>query len=183
MLAAVLSAVSSCRDDGRARVVLRLADSLMEERPDSALALLRRDSLLFGSAGKAVRMAYELSKSEAEDKCYVLHTSDSAMLPVAEYFARRGTPLQRVRAWYVLGRVYCDLRLYGHALSAFDNALAADDGGDKIVYRYKARAATWAGFVYEERGLHTDALRLISCHMSMRRKPTFRQLRFIRCAI
>lgn len=159
MLAAVLSAVSSCRDDGRARVVLRLADSLMEERPDSALALLRRDSLLFGSAGKAVRMAYELSKSEAEDKCYVLHTSDSAMLPVAEYFARRGTPLQRVRAWYALGRVYCDLRLYGHALSAFDNALAADDGGDKIVYRYNALAATWAGFVYEERGLHTDALR------------------------
>lgn len=159
MLAAVLFAVSSCRDDGRARIVLRLADSLMEERPDSALALLRRDSLLFGSAGKAVRMAYELSKSEAEDKCYILHTSDSAMLPVAEYFARRGTPLQRVRAWYVLGRVYCDLRLYGHALSAFDNALAADDGGDKIVYRYKARAATWAGFVYEERGLHTDALR------------------------
>lgn len=159
MLAAVLSAVSSCRDDGRARIVLRLADSLMEERPDSALALLRRDSLLFGSAGKAVRMAYELSKSEAEDKCYILHTSDSAMLPVAEYFARRGTPLQRVRAWYALGRVYCDLRLYGHALSAFDNAVAADDGGDKIVYRYKARAATWAGFVYEERGLHTDALR------------------------
>lgn len=139
--------------------MLRLADSLMEERPDSALALLRRDSLLFGSAGKSVRMAYELSKSEAEDKCYILHTSDSAMLPVAEYFARRGTTLQRVRAWYVLGRFYCDLRLYGHALSAFDNALAADDGGDKIVYRYKARAATWAGFVYEERGLHTDALR------------------------
>lgn len=159
MLAAVLFAVSSCRDDGRARIVLRLADSLMEERADSALALLRRDSLLFGSAGKAVRMAYELSKSEAEDKCYILHTSDSAMLPVAGYFARRGTPLQSVRAWYVLGRVYCDLRLYGHALSAFDNALAADDGGDKIVYRYKARAATWAGFVYEERGLHTDALR------------------------
>lgn len=159
VLAAVLSAVSSCRDDGRARVVLRLADSLMEERPDSALALLRRDSLLFGSAGKSVRMAYELSKSEADDKCYILHTSDSAMLPVAEYFARRGTPLQRVRAWYALGRVYCDLRLYGHALTAFDKALAIETDGDKTISRYKARAATWAGFVYEERGLHTDALR------------------------
>lgn len=158
MLAAVLSAVSSCRDDGRARIVLRLADSLMEERPDSALALLRRDSLLFGSAGKAVRMAYELSKSEAEDKCYILHTSDSAMLPVAEYFARRGTPLQRVRAWYVLGRVYCDLRLYGHALSAFDNALAADDGGDPAVCRYKSRACTWVGYVYEKKLLYNKVL-------------------------
>ena len=158
VLAAVLSAVSSCRDDGRARVVLRLADSLMEERPDSALALLRRDSLLFGSAGKSVCMAYELSKSEAEDKCYILHTSDSAMLPVAEYFARRGTPLQRVRAWYALGRVYCDLRLYGHALSAFDNALAADDGGDPAVCRYKSRACTWVGYVYEKKLLYNKVL-------------------------
>lgn len=158
MLAAVLSAVSSCRDDGRARAVLRLADSLMEERPDSALALLRRDSLLFGSAGKSVRMAYELSKSEAEDKCYILHTSDSAMLPVAEYFARRGTPLQRVRAWYALGRVYCDLRLYGHALSAFDNAVAVDDGGDPAVCRYKSRACTWVGYVYEKKLLYNKVL-------------------------
>ena len=47
LFAAVVAAIVSCRDDGRARGVLRLADRLMEERPDSALALLRRDSLLF----------------------------------------------------------------------------------------------------------------------------------------
>ena len=80
------------------------------------------------------------------------------MLPVTEYFSAHGSPLQRVRSCYVLGRVYCDLRLYGHALSAFDKALAVDDGGDPPVCRYKARAATWAGFVYEERGLHGKAL-------------------------
>lgn len=158
LIAAALSVVVSCRDDGRAEGVLRVADSLVEERADSSLALLRRDSLLFVDAGKAVRMAYTLTKYEAEDKLYIAHTSDSAMLPVAEYFSAHGTPLQRVRSQYVLGRVYCDLRLYGHALSAFDKALAVDAGRDKAVCRYKARAATWAGFVYEERGLHDKAL-------------------------
>ncbi len=158
LFAAMLSAVSSCRDDGRARGVLCLADSLIEERPDSALALFRRDSALFDGASKAVRMAYVLSKSEAEDKCYIVHTSDSAMLPVAEYFARHGEARQNVRAWYVLGRFYCDLRLYGHALTAFDNAIAVDAGDDSVACRYKARACTWTSDIYEKRKLYGKSL-------------------------
>lgn len=154
-----LIVLTSCRDDGRAEGLLRTVDSLMEGCPDSSLALLSRDSAVFARSGKAVRMAYTLSKTEAEDKCYIPHHSDSAMLPVAEYFAGHGTPLQHVRSQYVLGRVYCDLRLYGHALTAFDNALAVKTEGDPATCRYKARAATWAGSVYEEKGLHKDALR------------------------
>lgn len=159
LLLLVISIATSCRDDGRAEGLLRTVDSLMEERPDSSLALLSRDSAVFARSGKAVRMAYTLSKTEAEDKCYILHCSDSAILPVAEYFAEHGTPLQHVRSQYILGRVYCDLRLYGHALTAFDNALAVKPDGDSAICRYKARAATWAGFVYEEKDLHNDALR------------------------
>lgn len=159
LLLLVISIATSCRDDGRAEGLLRTVDSLMEERPDSSLALLSRDSAVFARSGKAVRMAYTLSKTEAEDKCYIPHRSDSAILPVAEYFAEHGTPLQQVRSQYILGRVYCDLRLYGHALTAFDNALAVKPDGDSAICRYKARAATWAGFVYEEKDLHNDALR------------------------
>lgn len=158
LLAVVLTVLASCRDDGRAEGVLRLADSLVEERADSSLAMLRRDSALFSRAGRAVRMAYTLTKTEAEDKLYISHTSDSAMLPVTKYFSAHGSPLQRVRSCYVLGRIYCDLRLYGHALSAFEKALAVDGGCDPAISRYKARAATWAGFVYEERGLYGNVL-------------------------
>ena len=159
LFVAVVAAFVSCRDDGRAEGVLRLVDSLMEERADSALAVLRRDSAMFVDAGEDVRMTYVLLKSEAEDKCYVRHTSDSAMLPVAEYFAGHGEPRQSVRAWYVLGRFYCDLRLYGHALAAFDKAVAVDAGNDPVACRYKARACTWAGSVYEDRELYDKALR------------------------
>lgn len=159
LLLLVIAIATSCRDDGRAEGLLRTVDSLMEERPDSSLALLSRDSAVFARSGKDVRMAYTLSKTEAEDKCYIPHRSDSTILPVAEYFAEHGTPLQQVRSQYILGRVYCDLRLYGHALTAFDNALAVKPDGDSAICRYKARAATWAGFVYEEKDLHNDALR------------------------
>lgn len=132
---------------------------MMEEHADSAMSLLRRDSVVFLRAIQQLRMAYILSKTEAEDKLYITHRSDSAMQLAVKYFDRHGTALQRTRAWYLLGRVYCDMLLYGNALTAFDAALAVQPDDDSTVCRYKARACSWAGYVYEEKNLYKDALR------------------------
>ena len=149
----------SCRDGGRAEGILRTADSLMEEHPDSALAILRRDSLEICRSGKDFRLWYTLSRTEADDKCYILHVSDSSIRIAAGCYDSYGSALQRVRADYLLGRVYCDMHLYGHALTSFNKAIAVDAENDSVINRYKARAATWAGYVYEVEGLHKDALR------------------------
>ena len=149
----------SCRDGGRAKGILRTADSLMEEHPDSALAILKRDSLEICRSGKDFRLWYALSCTEADDKCYILHVSDSAIRIAAGCYDSYGSALQRVRADYLLGRVYCDMHLYGHALTSFNKAIAVDAENDSVINRYKARAATWAGYVYEVEGLHKDALR------------------------
>ena len=149
----------SCRDGGRAEGILRTADSLMEEHPDSALAILKRDSLEICRSGKDFRLWYALSRTEADDKCYILHVSDSAIRIAAGCYDSYGSALQRVRADYLLGRVYCDMHLYGHALTSFNKAIAVDAKNDSVINRYKARAATWAGYVYEVKGLHKDALR------------------------
>ena len=149
----------SCRDGGRAEGILRTADSLMEEHPDSALAILRRDSLEICRSGKDFRLWYALSRTEADDKCYILHVSDSSIRIAAGCYDSYGSALQRVRADYLLGRVYCDMHLYGHALTSFNKAIAVDAENDSVINRYKARAATWAGYVYEVEGLHKDALR------------------------
>lgn len=148
----------SCRDDGSQEALLRTADSLLESHPDSALALLRRDSSQFSRSGKSVRMWYVLSRTEAEDKCYVTHVSDSSIRAAAEYYDASGSARCRVRAHYLLGRVYCDMHLSGHALVSFDKALAVEGAGDPVISRYKARAATWAGDIYEEKKLDRDAL-------------------------
>ena len=149
----------SCRDGGRAEGILRTADSLMEEHPDSALAILKRDSLEICRSGKDFRLWYALSRTEADDKCYILHVSDSSIRIAAGCYDSYGSALQRVRADYLLGRVYCDMHLYGHALTSFNKAIAVDAENDSVINRYKARAATWAGYVYEVKGLHKDALR------------------------
>lgn len=148
----------SCRDDGSQEALLRTADSLLEDHPDSALALLRRDSSQFSRSGKSVCMWYVLSRTEAEDKCYVTHVSDSAIRAAAEYYDASGSGRRRVRAHYLLGRVYCDMHLSGHALVSFDKALAVEGSGDPVISRYKALAATWAGDIYEEKKLDRDAL-------------------------
>ena len=149
----------SCRDGGGAEGILRTADSLMEEHPDSALAILKHDSLEICRSGKDFRLWYALSRAEADDKCYILHVSDSAIRIAAGCYDSYGSALQRVRADYLLGRVYCDMHLYGHALTSFNKAIAVDAENDSVINRYKARAATWAGYVYEVEGLHKDALR------------------------
>ena len=149
----------SCRDGGRTESILRTADSLMEGHPDSALSILRRDSLEICRSGKDYRLWYALSRTEADDKCYILHVSDSTMRAAANYYDSHGSALQRVRADYLLGRVYCDMHLYGHALASFNKAIAVDAENDSVINRYKARSATWAAYVYEAKGLHKDALR------------------------
>ncbi len=149
----------SCRDGGRTESLLRTADSLMEEHPDSALSILRRDSLEICRSGKDYRLWYALSRTEADDKCYILHVSDSTIRAAANYYNSHGSDLQRVRANYLLGRVYCDMHLYGHALTSFNKAITVESENDSTINRYKARSATWAGYVYEVKGLHKDALR------------------------
>ena len=149
----------SCRDGGRTESLLRTADSLMEEHPDSALYILRRDSLEICRSGKDYRLWYALSRTEADDKCYILHVSGSTMRAAANYYNSHGSDLQRVRANYLLGRVYCDMHLYGHALTSFNKAIKVESENDSAINRYKARSATWAGYVYEVKGLHKDALR------------------------
>ena len=149
----------SCRDGGRTESLLRTADSLMEEHPDSALTILRHDSLEICRSGKDYRLWYALSRTEADDKCYILHVSDSTMRAAANYYNSHGSDFQRVRANYLLGRVYCDMHLYGHALTSFNKAITVESENDSTINRYKARSATWAGYVYEVKGLHKDALR------------------------
>lgn len=149
----------SCCDGGRTESILRTADSLMEEHPDSALTILRRDSLEICRSGKDYRLWYALSRTEADDKCYILHVSDSTIRAAANYYNSHGSDLQRVRANYLLGRVYCDMHLYGHALTSFNKAIKVESENDSTINRYKARSATWAGYVYEVKGLHKDALR------------------------
>lgn len=88
---------------------LARADSLMEVRPDSAMAYLASlDSFVQGEP-EYVRMYYALQQIKAQDKCYIPHTSDSVILSLVRYYTDYGTPDQQMEAYHYLGSVYRDM--------------------------------------------------------------------------
>lgn len=158
MWIAVLLSACGGRGEGEwAHPTLQEADSLVEDAPEKALSLLRKDSAAICGQGKAGVMGLWLLKTHAEDKLYVTHLSDSIMQEVVEYYDAHGTPAQRAQAHYVLGRVYCDMRLPGTAISSFKKVLGVR-GEDADTYLYKYKAATWLGTLFEEKRLWRDAM-------------------------
>ena len=103
---------------------LSLADSMMEERPDSAMTILRHDSAAVVNCSENTRMTYAMLKIQADDKLYVTHKSDSVIRRVVEYFAEYGDSRQQAQAWYLLGRVSYDLHHTSSATLAWKNVLA-----------------------------------------------------------
>lgn len=158
MWIAVLLSACGGRGEGEwAHPTLQEADSLVEDAPGKALSLLRKDSAAICGQGKAGVMGLWLLKIHAEDKLYVTHLSDSIMLEVVEYYDAHDTPAQRAQAHYVLGRVYCDMRLSGSAISAFKKAIETR-GEDSVTYLYKYKAASWLGTLYADKRLWKDAM-------------------------
>lgn len=81
---------------------LSIADRLMEECPDSAMTILRHDSAAVVNCSENTRMTYAMLKTQADDKLYVTHKSDSVIRRVVEYFAEYGDSRQQAQAWYLL---------------------------------------------------------------------------------
>ena len=115
-------------EDGRGLPqALVLADSLMNSRPDSALAVLEGAEGDMAGEPKSVRMRYQLLRHQAMNKAFVPFTSDSLMLDVADYYDRHGTPNNRMLAHYLLGCVYRDLKEVPHAIDCFKEAITQAD--------------------------------------------------------
>ena len=147
----------SAEEEEQVRLSLSLADSLMEDNPDSAMAVLRHDSALVLRADISERMMYALLKTQADDKLYVTHKSDSTIREVAKYFNEHGDTRQQAQAWYLLGRVSYDLQSKSTAISAFENSLGVE-GEDSVVCIYKSLSATWISVIFEEKSLYKLAL-------------------------
>ena len=124
-----------CAGDGYTPA-LRTADSLMNDSPSVALAML--DSLKGEAQGwsRARRMRYHLLTMKAQNKAYVDFTSDSLAKDVVEYYDNHGTANDRLLAHYLLGCVYRDLGESPRALESFHNAAdCADTTSEDCDYR------------------------------------------------
>ena len=140
-------------------VELARADSLMEVRPDSAMAYLASlDSFVQGKP-EYVRMYYALQQIKAQDKCYIPHTSDSVILSLVRYYTDYGTPDQQMEAYHYLGSVYRDMGDAPRAVEAYQKA--ADIGKESGSRRNDILGRTYEqiGYLFAYQGLYDEGLK------------------------
>lgn len=125
-LASVLFTVS-CRGDQEFERLLHTADSIVEDHPDSVLAMLKSHDSLFAHASLPTRMRYEVVKADANNKCFNFIATDSAFREVVDYYDRHGSPNEKTKAYYLMGCIYRDQHDIPSALEHFYKALEKAD--------------------------------------------------------
>lgn len=122
--AAVL--LTGCSGDGYTPELLAI-DSILNEKPDSALRLLDSLGTEARSWSKSQRMRHSLLTMKAQNKAYVPFTSDSLANDLVSYYDRHGTPNDRLLSRYLLGCVYRDLHEAPHAVDCYLDAISQAD--------------------------------------------------------
>ena len=100
---------------------LEAVKGIVDESPE----LVRRklDSINPRSLSVKDRHLHDLLKIKANDKCMVLHTSDSVILRLVEYYSSHRNEANYPEVLYYAGRVYCDMGDYPQSIDYFHKAL------------------------------------------------------------
>ena len=114
--------LAGCQQNDKYTALLLQADSIMNVRPDSALALL--NLIQFPQEMKtADRALYSLLFTQAEQKNRISHTNDSLIRIAVDYYKDKDDKEQETKAYYYLGCVYQDIGDIVGATDAFLKAL------------------------------------------------------------
>lgn len=137
-LAACLT-LFSCSDKHTGHLLAGI-DSCMQEHPDSALAAL--ESIEQEKLNtRALRAHYSLLLAMALDKNYIDTADTRVIQPAVDYYERHGTPDEKMRTLYSLGKVYTNAQEYNKAIIAFLRAAQ---------FTRRSRDARQCGFVHAE---------------------------------
>ena len=107
----------SCKDGGT-YAVLKDVESYIQTRPDSALATLRTidESSLFTRKERAL---YALLHTMALDKNYIDPKNESLIMPAVDYYRKHGTPDEKLKAFFYLGRICMYNKDYNSAVNHY----------------------------------------------------------------
>ena len=121
VIAFITGSVFSCTDNSEAEKRLTSAEALMNQHPDSALAILQGigRSSLSSDNGKA---RYALLMSQALDKNYIDTTTFDILQPAIDYYTDKGTPDEKLKTFYYQGRIYQNKGDEENAMLSFINA-------------------------------------------------------------
>ena len=140
----------ACSDNKHYDDILLRAEGLMRTNPDSSLAILNAADSLKPNFSLKQKMKYELLLTNAQNKTYVVFTSDSTAKRLVDYYDKHGTANEKIMANYLLGRVYMDMNKLPMALQSFQNAISdADTTSKDCDYYTLSRVYTQASDIFK----------------------------------
>lgn len=146
----------ACHRDSDKTSLLHRADSLMQEFPDSALAILESIPHVEKLSGSN-RADYAIFLTRARTKMYIHESSDSLIRYAVDYYKRSWNDERKMQAYYYRGCVYRDMRCMDLAVKDFLQALKVIPKESEHLY-LGAIYENLAG-CYEEQNLYEDAMR------------------------
>lgn len=147
--------LSSCENHIAIEAITK-ANELLQEKPDSALMIIRQlDTNTIHSAKWKAR--YALTKATALDKNFI-DTTDASFLHSAEhFFSRYGTPEEKMKFHYYVGRIQFNASDYSDAIVSFMNALKYSSGSNDS--RLKGQLCAAIGDTYNRTYCNEDNLK------------------------
>ena len=117
---------SSCKNISDIDSTLDDISEYMEERPDSALSVLQNmdPSQL---ANKKQKAKHALLLSIALDKNYIDTTNFNVLQPAIDYYLKHGTPTEKLRTYYYMGRIYYNAGNEEEAMNSYVLGLSIGD--------------------------------------------------------
>ena len=147
MVLAVILLVVGCRRHSGAWQTMDTAECVMEERPDSALAILEDiDGRELSGAEEQARLA--LLMSMALDKNYIDTKNFDVLQPAIDYYLKNGSADEKLRTYYYQGRIFQNRGDRDNALNSFIKGIDISvDSSDSLSI---ARTLVAQGGLYNE---------------------------------
>ena len=119
--------LAACVGNGKEHAALDAAQTIINDQPDSALAIL--DSLEPSSQNfsRSTLRRWQLLRLMAQNKCDTVFRSDSLQLVLTDYYDHHGTPNEKMMAHYLLGRSQSDMGETPEAMRCYQEAIACAD--------------------------------------------------------
>jgi len=157
LLGLLLLFLLACNRAGEHEALFRQVESVVSDHPDSAMVLLQRveEPERLDSADWA---RWALLTTQARDKAFIRHTTDSVINRVADYYQRFGDNHQKALAYYYVGRVNSDLGQLERATDAY--LRASDYSAKKDDHDLTFRILTQVGTIFAKQKSLFEAFEL-----------------------
>lgn len=135
---------------------MKVAESYMNTQPEEALKILQDQKDSLQRLSEEARIYYDLLTLQAEDCQYIIHTDDSLVRRIVQFYESHGNPTPKTLAYYLMGKVYRDMNDAPQALKAFQQAL--DVESENLSLRVNIYQEMYP--LFANQGLYDDAIQI-----------------------